>query len=205
MTYNNDSHTEIIAKSAVLIDELTPEMFGYLISLIPTPERHSEIHERFEASFAGSLKGDPEKVKACEADRQAINESFAILHGLVKAAAIKDPTLPEKLGMGRAAERTASTTTTISAPKDFRIAFDSKGGQAFASLTKLAGAKIYEIWACDGDPSVEANWRLLDSSSKCQKIPILGLNRTKTNFLRVRGKSGHIVGPWSYYLSIDPA
>jgi len=205
MTYNNDSHTEIIAKSAVLIDELTPEMFDYMISLIPTPGRHSEIHERFEASFAGSLKGDPEKVKACEADRQAINESFAILHGLVKAAAIKDPTLPEKLGMGRAAERTASTTTTISAPKDFRIAFDSKGGQAFASLTKLAGAKIYEIWACDGDPSVEANWRLLDSSSKCQKIPILGLNRTKTNFLRVRGKSGHIVGPWSYYLSIDPA
>jgi len=37
MTYNNDSHTEIIAKSAVLIDELTPEMFDYMISLIPTP------------------------------------------------------------------------------------------------------------------------------------------------------------------------
>ena len=202
MTYNNDSHTEIIAKSAVLIGGLTQEMFDYLISLIPTPGRHSEIHERFEASFAGSLKGDPEKVKACEVDRQVMNECLAILHGLVKAAAIKDPTLPEKLGIGRTAERTAST---INDPKDFRITYDSKGGQAYASLTKLAGAKIYEIWVCDGDPSVEGNWRLLDSSNKCQKIPILGLNRTKTNFLKVRGKSGNIVGPWSYYLSIDPA
>lgn len=205
MTYNNDSHTEIIAKSAVLIGGLTQEMFDYLISLIPTPGRYSEIHERFEASFAGSLKGDPEKVKACEADRQVMNENLAILHWLVKAAAIKDPTLPEKLGIGRTAERASPTTPTISDPKDFRITFNSKGGQAYASLTKLAGAKIYEIWACDGDPSVDANWRLLDTSSKCQRIPIKGLNRSKTNFLKVRGKSGNIVGPWSYYISIDPA
>jgi len=205
MTYNNDSHTEIIAKSAMLLGGLTQEMFDYLISLMPTPGKYSEIHERFEASFAGSLKGDPEKVKACEIDRQEMNENLAILHWLVKAAAIKDPTLPEKLGIGRTAERAAPTAPTISSPKDLRITYDSKGGQAYLSLSKLAGAKIYEIWACDGDPSVEANWRLLDTSSKCQKIPIMGLNRTKTNFLKVRGKSGSIFGPWSYYISIDPA
>ena len=204
MSYSNDSHAEVITKSAVLIDGLTQEMFDYLISLIPTPGRCSEIHERLETSFAGSLKGDPEKIKACEADRQVMNECLAILHGVVKAAAIKDPTLPEKLGLGRSAEKTAPASTILE-PRDFRITFDSKGGQAYASVAKLAGAKLYEIWVCDGDPSVEANWRLLDSSTRCQKIPILGLNRTKPNFLRIRGKSGTIVGPWSYFLRMEPA
>lgn len=203
MTYNNDSHTEIIAKSVALIEGLNQEMFDYMISLLPTPGKYSEDHERFEASFAGSLKGDPEKIKACEADRQVMNENLAVLHLLVRAAAVKDPTLPEKLGIGRTAERTA--TMTIGEPRDFRIGFDSKGGQAYASLTKLAGAKIYEIWLCDGDPSIDANWRLLNSSSKCQRIPVPGLNRSKTNFLKVRGKNGNTVGLWSYYLRIDPA
>lgn len=204
MSHNNDSHSEILAKSAVLIGGLTQERFDYLLSLIPTPDRYVEIHERFEASFTSSLKGDPEKVKACEADCLMVNENIAILHGLIKVASIKDPTLPEKFGIGRTTERTAPTTA-ISAPKDFRTFFDSKDGQAYVSLAKIPGAKIYEIWACDGDPSVDANWHLLDTSSRCQKIPIKGLNRTKTNFLKVRGKNGNIVGPWSYYLSIDPA
>jgi len=204
MPFNSASHTEIISKSAAVTGALTPELYAYLISLLPTPHGFNDDHERLEASFTASLKGDSEKIKACEADRNTVNQNLTILLGLAKAVSVKDPTVLEKLGLGHVVERTTAAAALPGIPKDFRVTFD-KEGRPVASLTKLSGAKGYEIWICDGDPSVEDNWRMLTWSTSCQKIPLPGMNRAKTNFLRIRGKRNNIVGPWSHYISVDPA
>lgn len=197
------SHTELITKSAAVSVTYNREMFDYLLSLIPTPDFYSELHERYEASFAGSLKGDPEKIKACEADRQLIDQNLSILLGLAKVVTAKDPSVMESFGLNRPAEKTAASAAVLERPKEFRVSFDKKGHPQ-VSLTKIMGAKGYEVWACAADPGLEENWRLVEWSTKCQSIPITGLDRTQLNWLRIRGKRGDTVGPWSNPISLYP-
>ena len=205
MPFNNDSHSEILAKSAGFAEVFTQEVFEYLKSLFPTPGQYTEYHQQLAARYTASLTGDPENIKAFEIHRQVVSENLAMMNLLAKAAAIKDPTIPEKLRLGRTPERAAHATQPIGDPHGLRVTFSKKGGHPYLSLTKIPSAKIYEIWVCDSEVSVDANWRLLDTSSTCQNIPLKGLNRTKTNYIRVRGKSGSIVGPWSLFISIDPS
>lgn len=196
------SHPEVISKSAAVNATYNTEMFNRMLSLIPTPQFYSELHERYAANFAGSLKGDPEKIKACEADRQLIDQNIALLLGLAKVITAKDPSLQEAFGLNHSAERTAASAP-LERPRDFRVRFD-KTGHPEASVTKIMSAKGYEIWACDADPSLEENWKLVVWSTKCLKIPITGLDRTKLNWLRIRGKRGDTVGPWSNPISLSP-
>ena len=87
MSFNDVPDPEMVGKSAAVTKTFTPEKYTYLLSLLPTPQSYGELHDRFEASYAASLKGDPAKVKACEADRLAINKNLSILLGVAKAAA----------------------------------------------------------------------------------------------------------------------
>jgi len=71
MSHDNVNDPELIAKSAAMTEVFTPEIYARLVSLLPTPEGYAELHNRYEAGYPASLKGDPEKVKAFEADRKA--------------------------------------------------------------------------------------------------------------------------------------
>ncbi|WP_085814543.1 hypothetical protein [Geoanaerobacter pelophilus] len=197
------SHPELISKSAAMNATYNTEMFNRMLSLIPTPEFYSELHERYATNFAGSLKGDPEKTKACEEDRQLIDQNLGLLLGLAKVITAKDPSIQEAFGLNHSADRTVASAAVLERPKDFRVSFDKKGHPE-VSIAKILGAKGYEVWACDADPGLEGNWRLLVWSTKCQRIPISGLNRTQLNWLRIRGKRGDMAGPWSNPISLQP-
>ncbi|HBA87127.1 MAG TPA: hypothetical protein DCZ75_03805 [Geobacter sp.] len=203
MPFNNANDPEMIAKSAAVAEAFTPQRYAYLLSLLPTPEGFTELHNRFEAGYPGVLKGDAEKVEAFEADRQAVIADLSLILGLAKVVAVKDPTVPESLGLSRFMEKTAAVQTPLTACRDFKIFFDPKG-QLFASVSRLPGAKGYQLWGCDGDPSVEANWRLVTSSTSCKAILITGLNRSKFNVLRIRAMRGREAGPWSNWISLEP-
>lgn len=203
MPGNHDSHPEVIAKSAAVTEVLTADRYAYMLSLVPNPESLSNDHNRYEATYSASLKGDPEKVKACEAERVAMSQNLAILHGLAKLLVVKDPTVMEKLGFGKLPEK-AAASHNIDSPHGFKILFDPQGN-LFATVGKVAGAKGYELWVCDGDPNIESNWRLGLFSLNCKKIPITGLNRTRKNWLKIRGIRGNTAGPWSYFQSVNPA
>lgn len=203
MPFDNVSDPEFIAKSAAMVEAFTREKYEYLLSLIPTPASFTELHSRLEANYPAALKGDPEKAKAFEADRKAANREFALIHSLAKAVAVKDATVPESLGLGRTTEKAAAVTASLTSPHDFRVVFDPNG-QLFASVIKVPGAKGYQVWACDGDPSIEANWKLAASSANCRRIAIPGLNRGKFNLLKIRAIRGNSVGPWSNWVSLEP-
>ena len=175
-----------------------------LMSLLPTRESYAEDHDRLETSFAASLKGDPEKQKDCEANRKAVDQELSILLGLAKVLAVKDPTILEAFGSAHA-NTPPSAPPRLTAPKDFDLFYDRKTGHLFASATKVAGAKGYQIWGCDGDPKIDANWRLLTSSHRCRGIEVPGLDRSKTNYLKVRAVRGvNEFGPWSKLFQVDP-
>lgn len=203
MPFNNVSDPELIAKSAAMVEAFTPEKYAYLLSLLPTPAGFTELHNRLEANYPAALKGDSEKAKAFEADRKALYCDLSLIHVLAKAVAVKDATVPESLGLGHITEKAAHVTPSLTTPHDFKVVFD-RAGQPYASVNKVPGAKGYQVWACDDDPSSEANWKLLTSSTGCKGIPITGLNRGKFNLLKIRAMRGTVAGPWSNWVSLDP-
>lgn len=204
MPGNHDSHSEVIAKSATVTELFTREKFAYLLSLCPNPESLGNDHNRYESTYTASLKGDPEKVKACEAERVTMNQNLAILHGIAKVLSVKDPSVMEKLGFGKLPEKAAASSIPINSPHGFRVTFD-RLGHMYATVGKVPGAKGYQLWVCDGDPNIESNWRMASMSLSCKKIAITGLNRTRKNWFKIRGMRGHSIGPWSYCVSVDPA
>lgn len=199
----NNSDPELIAKFAAMAGAFTPEKYAYLLTLLPNPGRVAELNTQLGANYPDALKGDPEKLKEFQATREAVNMELSLVSGLAKLAALKDPTVPKTLGLGPVAEKAAAATPTLSIPQGYKLVFDQKG-QLFASVAKVQGAKGYQVWACDDDPSVEGNWRLLTASPSCKAIPITGLNRTKFNVLKIRAMRGHTAGPWSNWVSLDP-
>lgn len=201
MPHNSLPHPEMITKSEEMRRILTRDFYAYMLSLVPSPEKYGEIHERFEGSVTGYLKGDPEMVKQCEEARVELNKAMSIVQGICKAVSVVDPTVQEKLGIVH--QKASSSSAALAAAKDLRLFFD-KNGQPYCSVTRLAGAKGYDLWFCEGEPSVESNWKLLTWSSSCQGIYLNGLNRTKTNYLKLRGKRGNEIGPWSNMVILPP-
>ncbi|WP_224982422.1 hypothetical protein [Geomonas agri] len=201
MPHSNLPHPEMLAKSEEMRQIWTPELYAYLLSLLVTPEKYGELHNRFENSVTGFLKGDPEKVKECEEARGNLDKAMSIVQGLGKAVSPIDPTVQHKFGVPP--PKAPSAAAELTAAKDLRLFFD-KSGQPYCSVSKLAGAKGYDLWFCEGEPSVDSNWKLLTWSSSCQGIYLNGLNRTKTNYLKLRGKRGNEVGPWSNMVILPP-
>ncbi len=201
MPHNNIPHPEMVAKSEEVRQVMTPEWYARLISLIPDPDRYLQIHNRFEGSVTESFKGDPQKVKECEEARHELNVALSVIMGVSKAVSILDPTVNEKLGGTH--QKSSPAGAPLAAAKDLRIFFD-KDGQPYCSLSKLIGSKGYDVWFCQGEPGIESNWKWLTWSTLCKKIYLQGLNRTLPNYLKVRGKRGNEIGPWSNMVILPP-
>ncbi|GFO54007.1 hypothetical protein GMSM_10140 [Geomonas sp. Red276] len=204
MPFKNDSDPELITKSAGVTQVFTPEFYAHLVALVPTPESYRAIHDNYASSYTAMLSGNTDKAEEFEAHRNAVYQGLAILHGLAKALTIKDPTVSATLGLAPPASRTAYTP--LSSPTGFRVTFASDG-QPFASVDKVTKAKGYQVWCCDEDPNVEANWRLIASSPSCKGMALQGLlNRTKNNWLKIRAMRGKAeAGPWSNFINLPPA
>lgn len=202
MPLNNASHPELIAKSAAVAEAFTQEMYEYLVSLIPTPQSYREKHTRLTESYTASLT-DPEMAKECEAQSKLVNQEYSIIHTVAKAVTAKDPEAPSKLGLVTTPDKNTHAMVSLSEPRGFKVLY-APNGQLVASVTRVANAKGYQVWACEGDPNLEANWKLVASSSACRGIVVPGLNRGKSNWLRIRGMRGNVAGPWSNCVSLSP-
>lgn len=201
---NNDlNHSDMITKSATLLEVLTKEKWDYLISLFPSRDGYAEFHERLAATFTGSLTGNPDRQKECEAARKAFDQVFGMVVGMAKVVAVKDPSFLEIVGAAHPS--TPALPPDLTSPKDLDLFFDPKTGQLSVSVTKVASAKGYQVWGCDGDPKIAGDWKLMASSNTCRRIKVPGLDRSKTNYLKVRAIRGsNEFGPWSKLLQIDP-
>lgn len=201
MAFTNEGNPELIAKSATLLQVYTPEFYAHLVSLIPKPEQVQENHNNCAASYAALLAGDPEKAKEFEAHRQALNEGLTLLLGLGKAVGVKDPKVPEALRLSSVSSKTTNAKS-LSRPTDFKVTY-TPDGHLLASVSKVASARGYQVWGCDEDPNVEANWRMVASSPSCRGI-VITIDRSKNNWLKIRAMKGKgVAGPWSNIINMS--
>lgn len=203
MPYNDANDPELIALSAAMLAAFTPEIYAYMISLFPTPDAYAELHAKMEAGYTPFLKGDPEGVKAFEESRGGIKVFLTMLNGLARTAAIKDPTVPQKLGVGHQPTRNPNNHVTLAQAHGFKAFYDPKGN-IFATVSKVSGAKGYQVWVCEGDPNNEANWKLAASATNSRRILLAGINRSANNWLRIRAMRGTDAGPWSNFITLKP-
>jgi len=203
MPHGKADDRELIARNEQLTKLMTPELHAYLLSLIPSPAQVTDVNNRHQGSFTASLKGLPEDIKECEADREASRKLQNLLHRLGKALATVDPNVPKMLGIEQAPEKLSSAAAVLSAPQDFKVVFNPKG-QLVASVARVPGAKAYEVWGCEGDPMVEDNWKRLAESFNCKGILIAGYDRSKLIWLKTRAIDSNRPGLWSNVVTIEP-
>lgn len=196
MPYDDTNDPDLITLSEAVLQAFTPEMYNHMISLLPTPEIYAATHGQFANGYPAYLKGDPDGIKAFEEARNAIKQFLTMLSGLSKTAAIKDPTVPQRLPLTQTHAKSTGSNTALDASRDLKVYFDREGNM-YVTFTRIPGAKGYQVWVCDGDPNVESNWRLAASSNNCRKIGIGGLDRSKNNWIKVRAMRGSEIGPWS--------
>jgi hypothetical protein len=204
MALRDHSDPELIAKSAAVVRAFTPEVYAYLLSLLPTPEAVQANHNNYTASYAAYLAGDPGKAQEFETHRIAVHQSLSILTGLAQAVTVKDPKVPDNLSLGPRPSKKTSASETLSKPTGFKVFFN-RDGRLVAVVAKVKSAKGYQVWACDSDPNDETNWRLFASSSTCRTIELPGVDRHKSNWLRVRAMRGKgESSPWSNIINLTP-
>ncbi|GFO68672.1 hypothetical protein GMLC_22510 [Geomonas limicola] len=201
MPYINLTNDALILKTKELLQALTPEMQNLLFSLMPNAEKLTAATLRHQENYAGFLKGEADAAKACEESRLEVCKQLTQYHGVIKACATVEPKVAQLLGTVPVAEKASSAPQVLSEPRDMKVTYN-KFGQPVVSFSKVPGAKGYQIWVSNGDPSIESNWMLFESSSTCRGIILSGLDRGTFHWLRIRANRGNQTGPWSASISL---
>lgn len=200
---NGVSDAEVIPKTASIVVALAkdPALYQYILSLIPTQEQLQESHERHQSAYNAALGGTPEQILEHQKERQVLNGRFSTFTGLIRLAAVKDPTLPRRFGMSQSKPKKASIAT-LASPSKLKAVHGSNSKEIMLKASPVKGAKSYFVEICDRDPSVEANWRFACVSTAASKIEVKGLTPGTVYWFRVRGVGAHGHGAWSQYVSL---
>lgn len=201
MPFRDTTEPEAIAQSAVAAKLFTPEMRELIVSHLPTSEGFIELHNRWEGNYMEYVKGDPEKVKAYEADRLEVAKQLTMIRTLAKMVGVNAP-IPDALINGGVRAKTVASSAPLAAPSSFKVDYGPKPGVQYGRVASVNHAKGYQIWACDGDPSIEANWSLAASGNSGRRIEITGRPAGKLTWFKARALRGNEHGPWSACVSI---
>lgn len=202
--FNGISDAEVIPKTAAIVAALSkdPSLYQTVMSSIPTQEELRETHERHQASYNASMGGDPEKAQEHQTERQHLNRKFSAFAAVVKLAAAHDQTLLGKFGLTLPKTKKNSSSTALAMLENLRARHGEKHGDIFLKGSPVKNAKSYDIELCEGDPSIEANWRHAAVSVQASKMVVTGLTPGKIYWFRVRGIGANGAGPWSQYASL---
>jgi hypothetical protein len=203
-TYTDLSDPEILLMTGVflnnlannlsLIDELKGRLVGY--------DQLKQAHDRMQGSFEESQSGTPEKVLALKEDRKSLNLLLAKFKEFVQVTAGDDPATLVRAGYQVQKAKAAPAAVTLAACTNIRIGHGDGHGVMLIKCSSFRGAKSYVVEICEGDPTIEANWRYCTVSGICSKIEITGLVPGTVYSFRVRGVRGNSFGPWSTIVTL---
>jgi len=195
----NASDTENISTTELLIAAMTndPGLYPRMLSNLPSKETIEDIHGRYRESRNASVGGEQQKGLLIELNREV--SRFTVL---VKIAAENDPTLPQKLGINLQKGKKSSSKVPLTAPGNFIVRHGLEHGTMFAKASHVKGGRSYHIEACEGDPSIESNWRHVATSVLCSKMEIKGLTPGTLYWFRVKAVGAKGFGPASSYVSL---
>lgn len=198
-SYTSLSDTEIIPLLGALINNLenNPNLLSDLISRLPTLDLLKQSHQRIQTSYSEALSGGPEKDSALKADRDELNRQLAILAGFVQVTAGNDPATLSKAGYQGQKVKSTSSSTILTNPTNFKLHYGTGHGSMFGRCGSVKGAKGFMIQVCEGDPTIEANWKYWCSATSCTVIEITGLTPGTVYSFRIKAIAGNRSGGWS--------
>lgn len=169
--------------------------------LAPSLETIQAVQDRHITVFHDYLAGDHGKEEELQASRKESIMLVNLLRGAATLVGTQDPTIPQRLGIVHQAPVNKRVSRRLGAPDHLRIVYE--GHKMVARAGAVKGARIYELWCCDGDPMVESNWRHLINSCKVNRIEITeGLTPGKLYYFRIRAMAASGAGDWSSFVSL---
>lgn len=204
-TYSGITDPEAIRVTGAIVNALAkdPSIFDKLMSLMPKFDLLRDVHEGFQAKFYAAQGGGIEEVMACEAQRELLNKVFGTFAGIVRATSDDDPSVAKLLGLHQPPPiKRSSSAQPLTSPTNPKLWHGDEHGIIFAKVTPSKGSRIIEIYICEGDPSVEENWKYYTGSARASRMEIRGLVPGTLYWFRFRsiGSAGH--SPWSNYVSL---
>ena len=202
-TFDGFSDTEIIPRTGAFLTTLAndPELYKFLLSLLPNPDTVKVLHDRFQVSFDASLTGGADKVAAKKSDRKALNRQLSAFASLIQLAALEDSSVTARAGLGLK-QKVPAPTPPLVAPANFKVQHGSEHGTMFAKCSSVKTAKSLEMQVCQGDPTIDENWKFIGVYANCSKMEIKGLVPGTLYSFRVRGIRASGSGPWSSYVTL---
>jgi hypothetical protein len=198
------SDSDIIPTVASVLNALNkdPTLLPRIMGLLPTEAHLKEAHERFQGTFNEVLSGGRDKASTRQ-DREALNKALTRFTALINLAAEEDPTLPQQVGLNpRPVKTTTVAHAPIAAPTGFRVTHGEEHGMIIGKVNSVKKARSYELEVCEGDPTVEENWKYIAVSVHCTKMEMKGLTPGKLYSFRVRAVTPIGKGPWSSYATL---
>jgi hypothetical protein len=199
----NDS--EIISTTAAIVVAMAkdPTLYEYVLSRLPTQSQLQEIHDLFTGNYSAVLAGNSEKIHDRDLNRDELNRKFAAFVGMVKLAAEFDPSLPQRLAIPQPPPKKKSHSSIhLVALSNFKVQHGEEHGVIIGKASGLRGARGFEIWGCQGDPTVEQNWRYMALSTKASRMEVRGLIPGTLYSFRARAIGPNGPGPWSSYATL---
>ena len=196
------SNPEVIPKIAALLAALAkdPSLYRMVTAITPSLEELTEIHETHQTVYNASGSGDPEILRQLQAARKRMDYKYGIFFSLLKHAAVENPDLPAKLGVSQSKPKKVAAQMT--SPLNPRARHMETSGKMLLKVDPVKGAKSYDISICQGDPSIEANWKHCGVGTKASRLLVEGLVPGTTYWFRVRAIGSKGPGPWSQFVCI---
>ncbi|HBA89530.1 MAG TPA: hypothetical protein DCZ75_16550 [Geobacter sp.] len=198
------SDAEVIPKTAQILAALAkdPSLYASVMSFFPTMEELRVLHDDHQTAFNVSQGGAPEQIREHQAKRQLLNLKYSAFNSAVKLAAAENPSLLATFGLSQPKPRKSSSASTLSSTDKLRANHGQNPGEIFLKSAPIKNAKSYDIEFCEGDPSVEENWKHYSVVVQASKMLVKGLTPGKIYWFRVRGIGVNGPGPWSHYVSL---
>lgn len=195
----NGSDTENISATESLINAMTkdPDLYPRIMALLPKKETLEELRGRYLENRNASVGGEQQKALLMELSREL--SRFTVL---VRLAAENDATLPQKLGINLQKGKKISSKAPLTAPGNFIVRHGPEHGTMIAKASPVKGGRSYDVEDCEGDPSIESNWKHIATSVLCSKMEIKGLTPGTIYWFRVKAIGAKGLGPASSYVSL---
>lgn len=175
-------------------------------SFVPSPEQYKATYDAFRAVHQEALTGNHVKIAERNATRLTLNQQTVDLADFVELASRKDASVMIRSGFDYF-RRTYGSAPPVAfhaipgAAASLQAKHGPERGTIILKATGITGAKSYDVWITDGDPTVEKNWRHFEVFGTSRMV-LKNLEPGRLYSFRVRGIGGAESGPWSHYISL---
>jgi len=202
-TFSDLSDAEIIPRTLTILTALSndPELFPRILSLLSNPVKMAAALDSFQGSFDASLTGDTAKKLVKKKDRGVLNMTLKGFTTLVHLAGLEDPSVIARAGL-RSQVRVLAPTPPLTAPVNFKVWHGTEHGEMLSKITSVKTAKSYLMEVCEGDPTIEGNWKFCGVHQTCSNMLIKDLVPGRVYSFRIRALRSSGPGPWSSYVTL---